>query len=100
MDVAFKRVEPGQDVPPPPKELTEWAGNTAAGTLGGMLYGAVRARYTDPNSYVDVPDIVAKRHRFMRGATEATMGGLRLGSFVAVFSAVGLYTLHAVGPIA
>ena len=61
MDVAFKRVEPGEDVPPPPKELTEWAGNTAAGTLGGMCYGAFRARYTDPASYVDVPEIVAKR---------------------------------------
>ena len=92
MDVAFKRVEPGDDVPPPPKELTEWAGNTAAGTFGGMCYGAFRARYTDPTSYADVPEIVAKRHRFMRAATEATMGGLRLGSFVAVFSAVQLGT--------
>lgn len=32
--------------------------------------------------------IVAKRHRWMRGAHEATMGGLRVGSFVAVFSAI------------
>lgn len=92
MDVAFKRVQPGDEVPPPPKELAEWAGNTAAGTLGGMCFGALRASYTDPTSYADVPEIVAKRHRFMRAVTESTMGGLRLGSFVAMFSAVQLGT--------
>lgn len=90
MDVAFKRVGPGEDVPPPPKELAEWAGNTAGGTLGGMVLGAVRGyRASDP-TYKDVAAIVQKRNRWMRATTEATYGGLRLGSFVAVFSAVQL----------
>jgi hypothetical protein len=90
MDVAFKRVGPGEEVPPPPKELAEWAGNTAGGTLGGMVYGAVRGyRAADPK-YADVAAIVAKRHRWMRATSEATYGGLRLGSFVALFSAVQL----------
>ena len=92
MGVAFSRVKPGDPVPPPPKALGDWAANTAAGTLGGMCYGALRARYTDPNTYADLPEIVANRHRFMRAAHEGTLGGLRFGSFVAMFSAVQLGT--------
>ena len=90
MDVAFKRVGPGEEVPPPPKELAEWAGNTAGGTLGGMVYGAVRGYRAHDPQYAEVAAIVAKRHRWMRATSEATLGGLRLGSFVAVFSAVQL----------
>lgn len=90
MDVAFKRVGPGEEVPPPPKELAEWAGNTAGGTLGGMVYGAVRGYRAHDPRYAEVAAIVAKRHRWMRATSEATLGGLRLGSFVAVFSAVQL----------
>ena len=90
MDVAFKRVNPGDDVPPPPKELKEWAANTAGGTAGGMAYGAARGYGAVDPAHAHLAAIVAKRHRWMRAAHEATMGGLRLGSFVAVFSAVQL----------
>lgn len=91
MERAFDRVNPGDEVPPPPEELREWASNTATGTLGGMIYGMIQAARTDP--FVNAAGepmsaIVAKRHRWMRGAHEATMGGLRVGSFVAVFSAI------------
>jgi len=92
MDVAFRRVRPGDEVPPPPPELTEWAGHTAGGTAGGMAYGAMRgyrAAARDP-AHARVAPIVAKRHRWMRAAHEGTMGGVRLGSFVAMFSAVQL----------
>ena len=40
---AFERLQPGEAVPPPPVELTEWAQNTAFATLAGMLYGGSRA---------------------------------------------------------
>ena len=90
MDVAFKRVGPGDEPPPPPKALAGGARNTAGGTAGGMVYGAVRGwRAADPK-YQDVAAIVQKRHRWMRATAEATYGGLRFGSFVAVFSAVQL----------
>ena len=42
------------------------------------------ARKNDPIDYSALPEIVRNRHRFMRMVTEATMGGIRLGSFVAV----------------
>lgn len=47
--VAFRRVHPGEAVPPPPQELTEWGNNTLLATLLGMCYGAslaLRARET------------------------------------------------------
>ena len=39
-EVAFRRVRPGEAVPPPPPELVKWGNDTLLATLLGMGYGA------------------------------------------------------------
>jgi hypothetical protein len=91
MDVAFRRVKPGEEVPPRPRELDDWAANTATGTMAGMVYGVIRARAAEARAFdPELADIVRRRNLWMRSVHEATMGGVRFGSFVAVFSAVQL----------
>ena len=74
--------------------LPEGAGGVGGEHRGrharGMVYGAVRGYRAHDPQYAEVAAIVAKRHRWMSATSEATLGGLRLGSFVAVFSAVQL----------
>ena len=89
MDVAFKRVGPGEEVPPPRRSWRR-GGEHRGRHARGMVYGAVRGYRAHDPQYAEVAAIVAKRHRWMRATSEATLGGLRLGSFVAVFSAVQL----------
>ena len=91
MDVAFRRVKPGEEVPPRPRELDDWAANTATSTMAGMVYGVIRARAAEARAFdPELADIVRRRNLWMRSVHEATMGGVRFGSFVAVFSAVQL----------
>jgi len=91
MDVAFRRVKPGEEIPPRPKELDAWAADTATGTMAGMVYGVMRARAAEARAFdPELADIVRRRNLWMRSVHEATMGGVRFGSFVAVFSAVQL----------
>ncbi len=50
----FRRVAPGEPVPPPPAELVQWANNTLLATLAGTLYGGIRAHLTREPPSLDV----------------------------------------------
>jgi len=96
MNRAFERIKPGEEAPPPPDELIQWARETAYGSIAGVVYGSYSAHRaemalkSDPNE-----SMTRRRHRiWSRAISDSTLHGVRLGSFVSVFSATRL-TLQA-----
>jgi hypothetical protein len=68
----FRRVEPGEPVPPPPAELVQWANTTLAATLAGTLYGGVRAHISREPPSLDVhPQASARALRCAAAASDA-----------------------------
>ena len=92
MERAFERIKPGEDPPPPPPELLQWARETTYGLCGGIVYGAASAHYAERRRVVESMESATKRkHRiWTRTISDVTLHGMRLGSFVSVFSAARL----------
>jgi len=95
MERAFDRIKPGEEPPPPPPELLRWVRETTYGMCAGMLYGAASAHFAEralqATSKVASESTTVRRHRlWTRTITDTTLHGVRLGSFVSVFSAARL----------
>lgn len=93
MERAFERVKPGEQPPPPPPELLRWARETTYGVCAGIVYGAGSAHYAETRLRKPDPTESATRrkHRlWTRTISDTTLHGMRLGSFVSVFSATRL----------
>lgn len=98
----FRRVAPGEKPPGPPRELKQWSSQTMSALLVGMIYGGHRGlvEARSPHGTLDrQPGEPAafQNHRqraaayFVRGSI---LSGARVGSFVALLSAVTLAGDH------
>ena len=85
MDVASCASARGE-VPPPPKELAEWAGNTAAARSGDGVRRGARVQGARPAVRGGCRDRREEAPMDARHVGGDVLGGLRLGSFVAVFA--------------
>jgi hypothetical protein len=92
MERAFERIKPGEQPPPPPPELLAWVRDTTYGSCAGLLYGAWHAHAAEKRATLDANEhATVRKHRlWKRTISDSTLHGVRLGSFVSVFSAVRL----------
>ncbi|EFN59863.1 hypothetical protein CHLNCDRAFT_49731 [Chlorella variabilis] len=98
---AFKRQEPGEEVPPMPEELREWAQDTLTATLVGLVFGGGKQWIDERGAGAPQapPGAPTKLHaaraiaeentqRLSRVANASVRGGLHFGGLAAAFYAV------------
>jgi len=92
MERAFERLKPGEVPPPPPPELLAWVRDTTYGTCAGILYGSWQAHVAEKSRPKDANEhpTIRKHRLWRRTISDSTLNGVRLGSFVSVFSATRL----------
>ena len=71
-EVAFRRVRPGEAVPPPPPELVKWGNDTLLATLLGMGYGASLAYRARELPTGEVSQQVSARLRLLHASALTT----------------------------
>ncbi|KAI3429883.1 hypothetical protein D9Q98_010194 [Chlorella vulgaris] len=97
----FQHVEPGQEVPPMPDELREWASDTMTALMAGLVIGGGKKYLEERGAGPPQPPANAptKLHiaraiaeentqRLQRLANASVRGGLHFGGLAAVFYAV------------
>ena len=92
----FRRLEPGESMPPPSAELSEWSHMLAYGLTFGMLFGLHRGwKMTQDPKAPTPPEI---KHAYQRASyflsKNSLLWGTRFGLFVSLFSAVDIWSRH------
>jgi len=87
----FRRIGPGETVPPPPGWVLEWTTQSLSGLCGGLAWGGYRGLLLARETGISATPKKTATNYFVKGAL---WGGSRVGLFAATFSAVTLASEH------
>ena len=89
----FRRIEPGEELPPTPPALLEWGTQTAYAVTFGTLVGAYRGLLVARDPGVpNPPGVFTRKQRASYFVALRSLAmGLKLGLFAATFSVINIY---------